>query len=108
MNLSLLYVIVIIAWVWLRLYNCENWSSQDSSSLSSKSQSKAVANTPVKVDLQQITVNIFYFSFRTPFGTQEYEVSCHTYLDSHRAEQDVNHFMIMMGVPGDDVYPVAN
>lgn len=57
---------------------------------------------------RQITVNIFYFSFRTPFGTQEYEVSCHTYLDSHRAEQDVNHFMIMMGVPGDDVYPVAN
>lgn len=48
------------------------------------------------------------FVIRTPFGTQEYEVSCHTYLDSHRAEQDVNHFMIMMGVPGDDVYPVAN
>ncbi|KAK3096717.1 hypothetical protein FSP39_002636 [Pinctada imbricata] len=48
------------------------------------------------------------FVIRTPFGTREYEISCHTYLDSHRAEKDVNHWMLMMGVPGDEVYPVVN
>lgn len=48
------------------------------------------------------------FSLRTPFGTREYEVSSHTYLDSHRAEKEVNHWMIVMGVPGDPVYPVVS
>ncbi|KAJ8304691.1 hypothetical protein KUTeg_018274 [Tegillarca granosa] len=46
------------------------------------------------------------FITRTSFGTREYEISCNTYFDSHRAEKDVNHWMIMMGVPGDTVYPV--
>ncbi|KAF5394696.1 hypothetical protein PHET_10586 [Paragonimus heterotremus] len=32
------------------------------------------------------------------FG-QEYEVSCHTYLDGHRAEKDVNHFSLSTVVP---------
>ncbi|KAL3866700.1 hypothetical protein ACJMK2_043981 [Sinanodonta woodiana] len=46
------------------------------------------------------------FTIRTPFGSREYEITSHTYLDSHRAEKEVNHWMIIMGVPGDPVYPV--
>lgn len=44
---------------------------------------------------------------RTPFGNREYEITAHTYLDSHRAEMEQNHWMIVMGMPGDDVYPVS-
>lgn len=43
---------------------------------------------------------------RTSFGTREYEITAHTMLDSHRAEKEPNHWMIVMGVPGDNVYPV--
>ncbi|CAC5412269.1 Cilia- and flagella-associated protein 161 [Mytilus coruscus] len=48
------------------------------------------------------------FSMRTPYGTREYEISCNTYLDSHRADKEVNHWMIIMGVPGDEIYPVIS
>lgn len=43
---------------------------------------------------------------RTSFGTSEYEITAHTMLDSHKAEKEQNHWMIVMGVPGDDIYPV--
>ena len=43
--------------------------------------------------------------FRSPFG-REYEVAAHYYLDSHKAEKDVHHWMITMGVPGSDVMSV--
>ncbi|KAK7491793.1 hypothetical protein BaRGS_00017049 [Batillaria attramentaria] len=45
------------------------------------------------------------FRHRTPFGG-EYEISAHTFLDSHKAEEDRNHFMIVEGVPGSSVEPV--
>lgn len=45
------------------------------------------------------------YNIRTPFG-REYEISTHTFLDSHKAEEDRNHFMIVMGVPGSFVEPV--
>jgi len=48
-----------------------------------------------------------FLFFRTPVGTREFEISAHTYLDSHRAEMDINHWMIVMGVPGDEIYPVV-
>ncbi len=38
--------------------------------------------------------------FRTSFG-KEYEIVAHTYLDSHKAEKDVNHWLIKTGHPGD-------
>ncbi|XP_072201611.1 cilia- and flagella-associated protein 161 isoform X1 [Excalfactoria chinensis] len=38
---------------------------------------------------------------RSYFG-REYEVICHTYLDSHRAEEDKNYWVIVTGNPGDD------
>jgi len=44
-------------------------------------------------------------SSRTPFG-REYELSCHTYLDSHKAEEDNNRWMMIVGVPGCPVNPV--
>ena len=40
------------------------------------------------------------FNFSTAFG-REYEVSGCTQLDSHKAEEDVNHWMMQMSVPGD-------
>ncbi|XP_076465536.1 cilia- and flagella-associated protein 161-like [Babylonia areolata] len=47
------------------------------------------------------------FNLRTPFG-QEYELSVHTYLDSHKAEMDNNRWMLVVGVPGSSVNPVPN
>ncbi|XP_069137746.1 cilia- and flagella-associated protein 161-like [Argopecten irradians] len=47
------------------------------------------------------------FQMRTPFGHREYEISAHTFLDSHRAEKDVNRWMVLMGVPGDEIRPVG-
>lgn len=44
---------------------------------------------------------------RTSFGTREYEITACTQLDSHRAEKEQNHWMVVMGVPGDDIYPVS-
>ena len=43
---------------------------------------------------------------RNSFGNREYEISTHTLLDSHKAEKEPNHWMFVMGVPGDNVYPV--
>jgi len=40
------------------------------------------------------------FTMRSQFG-RENEVSCHTDLDSHRAEKDTNHWRLTMSVPGD-------
>ncbi|XP_045156573.1 cilia- and flagella-associated protein 161-like [Mercenaria mercenaria] len=45
---------------------------------------------------------------RTSFGTREYEMSACTMLDSHRAEKEQNHWMFVMGVPGDEVCPVTS
>ncbi|KAI0208180.1 cilia and flagella associated protein 161 [Lamellibrachia satsuma] len=42
---------------------------------------------------------------RTAFGP-EHEVSTHTILDSHKVEIDVNHWMLMLTVPGDDIMPM--
>ncbi len=36
--------------------------------------------------------------FRTPFG-KEYELSAHTFLDSHKAERDNNHWLFLMAHP---------
>lgn len=36
--------------------------------------------------------------FRTPFG-KECELSAHTFLDSHKAEQDNNHWLFFMAHP---------
>lgn len=41
------------------------------------------------------------FWSRSYFG-REYEVICHTYLDSHRAEEDKNYWVIVTGNPGDE------
>ncbi|KAL8583904.1 hypothetical protein ACOMHN_009657 [Nucella lapillus] len=46
-------------------------------------------------------------NLRTPFG-QEYELSVHTFLDSHKAEMDNNHWMLVVGVPGSSVNPVPD
>ncbi|NXG92748.1 CF161 protein, partial [Stercorarius parasiticus] len=35
------------------------------------------------------------------FG-KEYEVICHTYLDSHKAEEDKNYWVIVTGNPSDE------
>lgn len=40
------------------------------------------------------------FVLKTPFG-KEYEVSTFTKLDSHRAEEDYNHWVVSMQAPGD-------
>lgn len=44
-------------------------------------------------------------SMRTPFG-REYELSGHTYLDSHKAEKEINRWMLIVGVPGCSEHPV--
>ncbi|KAH0620013.1 hypothetical protein JD844_014511 [Phrynosoma platyrhinos] len=41
------------------------------------------------------------FWIRTYFG-KEYEVNCHTYLDSHKAEEDKNYWVIVTGNPSND------
>ncbi|XP_074661060.1 cilia- and flagella-associated protein 161-like [Tubulanus polymorphus] len=65
------------------------------------------ANTKVIINHVQTNHNLAVeqkYKLRTPFGW-EYEVSTHTYLDCHRAEMDVNHFMFVCSVPGDDIAP---
>ncbi|XP_068266907.1 cilia- and flagella-associated protein 161 [Nyctibius grandis] len=41
------------------------------------------------------------FWTRSYFG-KEYEVNCHTYLDSHKAEEDKNYWLIVTGNPRDE------
>lgn len=41
---------------------------------------------------------------RTPFG-REYEISAHSFKDSHKAEMDVNHWIIATGPSGDEICP---
>lgn len=36
--------------------------------------------------------------YRTPFG-KEYELTAHTFLDSHKAEQDNNHWLLVTANP---------
>uniref|UniRef100_A0A4W5JUC2 Uncharacterized protein n=1 Tax=Hucho hucho TaxID=62062 RepID=A0A4W5JUC2_9TELE len=36
--------------------------------------------------------------FRTPYG-KEYEVTAHTFLDSHKAERDINHWLLLTADP---------
>ncbi|XP_062998406.1 cilia- and flagella-associated protein 161 [Elgaria multicarinata webbii] len=38
----------------------------------------------------------------TYFG-KEYEVNCHTYLDSHKAEEDKNYWVVVTGNPSDEL-----
>ncbi|KAL8563565.1 hypothetical protein ACOMHN_060881 [Nucella lapillus] len=45
------------------------------------------------------------FKTYTPFGG-EYELSTHSYLDSHRVEMDNNRWILVVGVPGSSVEPV--
>ncbi|XP_077774995.1 cilia- and flagella-associated protein 161 isoform X2 [Podarcis muralis] len=40
------------------------------------------------------------FWIRTYFG-KEFEVNCHTYLDTHRAEEDKNYWVMVTGNPSD-------
>ncbi|KAI8789939.1 cilia- and flagella-associated protein 161 [Biomphalaria glabrata] len=46
------------------------------------------------------------YMINTFFG-REYEISAHTYLDSHKAEKPVNLWMLVMGVAGDSAYPLS-
>ncbi|XP_046574343.1 cilia- and flagella-associated protein 161-like [Haliotis rubra] len=46
------------------------------------------------------------FLLGTPMG-REYEISCHTFLNSHKAEEDVNKWTFKLSMPGNDIYPVA-
>lgn len=46
------------------------------------------------------------YSLRTVFG-MEYEVSTFTRLDTHKAEDNANHWVITMQVPGDNSMPAA-
>ncbi|NWH61423.1 CF161 protein, partial [Geococcyx californianus] len=41
------------------------------------------------------------FWTRSYFG-KEHEVICHTYLDSHKAEEDKNYWLIVTGNPSDE------
>ncbi|XP_073217583.1 cilia- and flagella-associated protein 161 isoform X2 [Lepidochelys kempii] len=41
------------------------------------------------------------YCLRSYFG-KEYEVICHTYLDSHKAEEDKNYWLIVTANPSDD------
>lgn len=43
---------------------------------------------------------LFFFVcvFRTPFG-KEYELTAHTFLDSHKAERDNNHWLFFTAHP---------
>ncbi|XP_070618075.1 cilia- and flagella-associated protein 161 isoform X2 [Erythrolamprus reginae] len=41
------------------------------------------------------------FWIRTYFG-KECEINCHTYMDSHKAEESKNHWIIVTGNPSDD------
>uniref|UniRef100_A0A4W5JQG0 Uncharacterized protein n=1 Tax=Hucho hucho TaxID=62062 RepID=A0A4W5JQG0_9TELE len=38
------------------------------------------------------------FLERTPYG-KEYEVTAHTFLDSHKAERDINHWLLLTADP---------
>ncbi|XP_061451690.1 cilia- and flagella-associated protein 161 [Rhineura floridana] len=47
------------------------------------------------------------FWIRTYFG-KEYEVNCHTYLDTHRAEEDKNHWVMVTGNPSNESTTMFN
>ena len=58
--------------------------------------------------MNDVIIRKYYYymcDFRTAFGTER-EVSTHTILDSHKVEIDVNHWMLMLTVPGDDLMPI--
>ncbi|XP_050399892.1 cilia- and flagella-associated protein 161 isoform X1 [Patella vulgata] len=63
------------------------------------------ANEPVIVTHCKTNQNLSVeeaFRVRTPLG-REYEISSHTSLNSHKAEEDFNIWTITMGVPGDSM-----
>jgi len=67
------------------------------------------ANRPIIIAHRTTNQNLCLekdHSLRTPFG-QEFEVSGFTKLDSHKAEEDGNHWMLQCSVPGDDVMPMT-
>jgi len=45
------------------------------------------------------------YNLRSAFGSEK-EVSTYTDLDSHRAEKESNHWMLVMNVPGDPIMPM--
>ena len=47
------------------------------------------------------------FFFRTVFGV-EYEVSAHTYLNSHKAEEVQNHWVIVTAAPGKPIVMIPS
>uniref|UniRef100_A0A8C5RTM3 Cilia and flagella associated protein 161 n=1 Tax=Laticauda laticaudata TaxID=8630 RepID=A0A8C5RTM3_LATLA len=47
------------------------------------------------------------FWIRTYFG-KECEINCHTYLDSHKAEESKNHWLIVTGNPSDESTTMFN
>ncbi|ETE66715.1 hypothetical protein L345_07497 [Ophiophagus hannah] len=53
-----------------------------------------------------LSVCCFAFS-RTYFG-KECEINCHTYLDSHKAEESKNHWIIVTGNPSDESTTMFN
>ncbi|CAH1795952.1 unnamed protein product [Owenia fusiformis] len=68
------------------------------------------ANEPIIINHVKTNQDIAIeqdFTVRSPFG-REYEVSANTYLDSHKAEMEVNHFMLVLGAPGSDVCKVED
>ncbi len=50
--------------------------------------------------------SVFVVVCRTPFG-REYEIVAYTDLDSHRAEKDVNHWIIQTGHPPEPTGPAS-
>ena len=47
----------------------------------------------------------YSLDYRTMFG-REFELTTHTALDSHRFEEDVNHWQLVMNEPGDCARPI--
>ena len=68
----------------------------------------ALSGTLIETELSKLVFYIYILalSFRSAFG-MDYEISSYTDLDSHKAERDVNHWMIIMNKPGDTVMPVT-
>ncbi|ELT92654.1 hypothetical protein CAPTEDRAFT_166830 [Capitella teleta] len=67
-----------------------------------------LANTPVVICHVMTNSNLNLeteHTMKSPLG-REMEVTCHTTLDSHRAEKDSNHWRFHMNVPGDPINPV--
>lgn len=47
------------------------------------------------------------YPYRTTYG-KEYEVTAHTFMDSHKAEQEVNHWILGTSDPAADALVLFN